>query len=198
MNRILISVFSIVSFSLLIFGMYILATSTDPAIAAAAITASTTIVVSTTTIAFGRYYEKRKELEALHRANKIPFYGKFLEGLFGIFYNQQGKKINLVKFLQEWQQQIVIWGGPKVINAYIDWKNVLATNEPNVKTLESTEKLVLAIREELGHIDKNQIDGIFPEFILRKSKLYFELAKKNPNLTLSELSEQEGKLQPKV
>jgi len=105
------------------YGIYLLASSVEPAVAAAAITAAATIIVSTATISVGRYLEKQKELEALHREKKIPIYGKFLDGLFSIFYEQRGKKLNTIKFLQEWQQKIVLWGGPTVVNAYIKWKH---------------------------------------------------------------------------
>ncbi|MBG58196.1 MAG: hypothetical protein CMK46_07920 [Porticoccus sp.] len=189
------SAFTILLLILLAYGMYLLAISTDPSVAAAAITASSTIIVSTATVTIGRYLEKKKELEALHREQKIPIYDKFLDGLFSVFYDQKGKRLNIVKFLQEWQQKIVLWGGPKVVNAYVSWKDELTEHEPNVQSMESTERLILAIREELGHENENLVEGLFPRFILREYKLYSKLAKQNPNLTLSELSEHEKSVQ---
>ena len=150
------------------YGMYLLAISVEPAVAAAAITAASTVIVSAATISVGRYLEKQKELEALHREKKIPIYGKFLDDLFNIFYTRKGRKLNRVKFLQDWQQKIVLWGGQAVVNAYIDWTIELRAHEPNVKTIDSTEALILAIREELGHKDKNLAKGIFPHLFYEK------------------------------
>lgn len=189
------SVFTILVMLLLAYGMYLIAISTDPSVAAAVITASSTIIVSTVTVTIGRYLEKKKELEAFHREQKIPIYGKFLDGLFSVFYNRKGKGLNITKFLQEWQQKIVLWGGPQVVNAYVSWKNELSDHEPNVQTMESTERLILAIREELGHENANLVKELFPRFILREYKLYSKLSKENPNLTLSELSEHEKNAQ---
>lgn len=174
------------------YGVMLLSETVQPPITAAAITAVATVLVSTATIALGRYLEKKKELEALHREKKVPIYGKFLEGLFSIFYERKGKQLNIVKFLQEWQQKIVLWGGPTVVNAYIDWKTELTAHEPNVKTMETTDKLIHAIRQELGHKDRKLKKGIFPRFILREADLYFQLAKQNPNLTLAELAARES------
>ena len=163
----------------------------SPEVAAASITAASAIVVSAATVAFGRYWEKRKELEALHREKKIPIYGKFLDDLLSIFYEQKSKKVDQVRFLQEWQKQILVWGGSSVVNAYIKWKTELTTHEPNARTIESTEKLVRAIREELGHNDEKLTKGIFAHVILREADLYLTLSKKNQNLTLAELAENE-------
>lgn len=197
MKKWTVSVFLLFILVLLVYGMYLLAVSTDPSISAAAITASSTIIVSTMTVTIGRYFEKKKELEALHREQKIPIYGKFLDGLFAVFYNQKkGKNLDIVKFLQEWQQKIVLWGGPKVVNSYVAWKDELSEHEPNVETMKSTEKLILAIREELGHENDNLVKELFPRFILREYKTYSELAKKNPNLTLAELSGHENANKP--
>ena len=193
MKKLTILAFLLFILILLVYGMHLLAESTDPSIAAAAITASSTIIVSTLTVTIGRYFEKKKELEALHREQKIPIYGKFLDGLFSVFYNQKkGKNLDIVKFLQEWQQKIVLWGGPKVVNSYLAWKDELSEHEPNVETMKSTEELILAIREELGHENHDLVKELFPRFILREYKTYSKLTKKNPNLTLAELSEHEN------
>jgi hypothetical protein len=42
------------------------------------------IVVSTLTVVLGRYYERTRELSALHRDKKIVVYDEFLEGFFNI------------------------------------------------------------------------------------------------------------------
>lgn len=191
MKTIIFSVLGAIVLTALGYGMYLLAVSDNPAVAAAAITAASAIIVSTATISVGRYLEKQQELDALHREKKIPIYGKFLDGLFGVFYARKGKKMDIVKFLQEWQQKIVLWGGPAVVNAYIEWMVELRSHEPNVKTIDSTEALILAIRKELGHNDKKLMSGIFPRFILREAELYLELSKKNPELTLSYLEQYE-------
>ena len=196
MRYILPITISVLAVLLLGYGAYLLTIHVQPAVAGAAITAATTIIISTITLTAGRYFEKRKELEALHREKKIPIYDEFLEGLFAAFYGAKGKqKLNLVEFLRKWQVKIVLWGGADVVNSYIGWTTSLRRQTAAKAAIDATEALVLAIRRELGHDDTKLQRDIFARFVLREYEMYAEAARKNPNVTLAELAELEKEVE---
>jgi len=170
---------------LFIWGIY-LSTDLDPAITATIITAASTLLASIIALATGRYLEKKKELESLHRDQKIPIYEKFLTGLLMCFSNNKDLDFDLNKFINDWHQKIIVWGGPDVVNEYINWKIQLTTQRANVKTIDSTEKLILAIRKELGHDDHDLKKNIFIYFILKDPQIYFEYLAINPDISFND------------
>jgi hypothetical protein len=174
-----------------------LAESSSAEVAGAAITAASTIVITAMTLAVGRYIEKKKELESLHREKKIPIYGEFLTGVFNTFYGVKGQKpADTVAFLRKWQICIVIWGGADVVNAYLKWKDALTATEPSAETMRITNALVLAIRKELGHYDSQLQSDLFPKFILRNYALYAKAMKNDPKVTLATITAMEGQVDP--
>jgi len=54
---------------------------------AALIAAAATTIVATLTIMIGRYFERKKELDALYRDKKTEIYDEFLKEFFSIFFN---------------------------------------------------------------------------------------------------------------
>jgi hypothetical protein len=60
--------------------------SLDSEVAAAVITASATVVVSVILVVLGRYFEKKRELEAQAREKKIPLYEEFIDFWFRVLY----------------------------------------------------------------------------------------------------------------
>lgn len=188
-----LAVFSAVALAIVLaYGAYLLTSQVDPAIVGGVLTASSAVVISALTLAFGRYFEKKRELEALHREKKIPIYAEFLEGLFNTFYGaKSNKRVDGVALLQKWQMRIALWGGPEVVNAYVHWAKVLRKGIPNVDTVNATNALVLAIRRELGHNDRRIVKNLFARFILREYDLYERLSKENPALTLEEMARHE-------
>jgi hypothetical protein len=178
------------------YGTHLLAASMKPELAGAVITAASTVVISIMTLALGRYFEKKRELEALHREKKIPIYGEFLEGVFNVFYGGKlAKKVDATALLQKWQTRIVLWGGADVVNAYLRWKHILTTSEPTAESLRITDELILAIRKELGHDDAGLAKDLFPRFILREYQVLADAAKDNPKVPLSVLAEIEARSQ---
>jgi hypothetical protein len=193
----LIALGAVVCGGLLVYGTYLVSSAADPVVAGAVIAAISTIIISSLTLALGRYFEKKRDLEALHREKKIPIYTEFLEGVFNVFYGgKQGEQIDIVSMLQKWQIRIVVWGGADVVNAYLRWKDLLSTTQPTAKSLRATNDLILAIRKELGHNDLALTEDLFARFILREYELYAGAAKANPNISLAELGEMESKLAP--
>jgi len=176
--------------------------SLDPKLAAGLVTASSTVVVATLTLVVGRYFERVKEAESHLREKKIEMYDEFLQELFKLFNSVKDEKEgtpeevesdDLVEFLQEWQRKLIVWGGAPVLKSFMDWNNFMQGNEPCAKTIYLMDEFFRAMRKDIGLSNKQLEKGFFAHVILRNSELFLEMAKKNPNVTLAELSEFEKK-----
>jgi membrane protein YqaA with SNARE-associated domain len=62
----------------------------NPNLSVAIVAASATILGSTLTIVIGRYYEAKRDREAVHRDKKIELYNEFLTRLFEVFLEKKG------------------------------------------------------------------------------------------------------------
>src|SRR6185369_7414827 len=97
---------------------------------AALVAAAATVLVATITVMVGRYYERRKELDALYREKKTEIYDQFLQEFFSIFWSAgkvEGEpEKDLVPFLREFTRTLLLWSGPEVIEAFGAWKDYLA------------------------------------------------------------------------
>jgi hypothetical protein len=85
----------------------------DKQVAIGLLTAATTILVATITVVLGRYLERKKEIEAHFRTQKIEIYDDFLKEFFKLF-NDAGtgrEPDDMVPFLKEWQRKMIVWGG---------------------------------------------------------------------------------------
>ena len=182
----------------LVYGVKLLVEAGQPGLAGSVLTAATTVIISTMTLVAGRYLERKRELEALHRDKKIPISGKFLGGIYETFQstgkNKKGDEKRILNLFLEWQREITLWGGSDVVGVYNEGKSARKNNEPNAKTVFMTEDLILAIRKELGHDNIGIKKGAFVHMILREPELFLETAKQNPNITLTELALLESKL----
>lgn len=163
-------------------------------VAVALVTAFTTVVVSTATVMLGRFFERKKESDALYRDKKIGIYDDFLKKLFEIFLEekkQPTKSENLVPFLREMQRKMILWAGPKVVRSYVDWITALQTRTNASSVFLNMEQFFLAIRRDLGHTNKGLKEGDFIRFLLRDTDLFLAAIKENPSITLDELIELE-------
>lgn len=166
-------------------------------IAAPLITGSATIIVATITVMIGRYFERKKEADALYRDKKTEIYDDFLRKFFELFFSG-GKTVDddkistdLVPFLREFTRKLVLWSGPEVIEAFVQWKDHLAKGQPDAQSLILTEKFLVAIRNDLRHPTKGLKPGFFAKLFLKNGNLFLEMSKSNPNVTLQQLAEAE-------
>ena len=63
-------------------------------LAAALVAGVVTILVATATVMIGRYYERKKELDALYRDKKTEIYDEFLKELFDLFFSAGEKPVD--------------------------------------------------------------------------------------------------------
>jgi hypothetical protein len=163
--------------------------------AVAILTGSATVLTATITVVIGRLFERKKELDAVHRNKKIPIYDDFIEGILLHFAYESPNPPkdqpapDTLALLRKWKRQILLWGGPDVVNSYLRWERVLDTSPQTIQTLASMEQLFLALRRELGHNDKKLERHALIGLILSKPE-FFKLAySRDPNMTMQQLLE---------
>ena len=183
------------------FSKYIAAVPKE--LGAALIAGIAAVAVSTLTVMVGRYFERKKELDALYRDKKMEIYDEFLKKFFDLFFsnsesNLTPKPDDLVPFLREFVRKLILWSGPEPIAAFLAWKDHLAKGVPDAQTIFLTEKLLLTLRADLRHSNKGIPKGFFASIVLKEGTLFLEMAKKNPNVTLDQLAEIESLINAKL
>ena len=159
-------------------------------LAVAVVAAATTLTASTATVMLGRFYERKKEIEAHFRAEKIKIYDEFLGELFKVFHSTGNSSDGMVKFLREWQRKLVLWGGSNVLSAYFKWMNRLKST-PDAQTVFLMDEFFRALRADIGQNSNGLAKGAFANLILRHGDFFLFQAKRNPSITLAELSKLE-------
>lgn len=200
MKNVLTTIFGFALLAALIYFVYFIVTSIfswfsglSKELTIPLITASSTIIVATLTIVLGKYFERIKEIESHHRSKKVEIYDRFLKSIFNTFY-QNDPEFDLVKFLQEWQREIMLWANPKVIKAFLKWKLFLGKGEINAQSFFLLEELFKEMRKDIGLSNKNFDKGTFCHLVLKNSELFLAATAKNPNLTLTEFGKMEDAL----
>lgn len=161
------------------------------------------VTVSTITVMVGRYFERKKELDALYRDKKMEIYDEFLKKFFDLFFSNSEESPtpepeDLVPFLREFMRKLILWSGPETIVAFSAWKEHLAKGTPDAQTIFLTESFLLTLRSDLRHSNRNIPKGFFASLILKEGALFLAMAKKNPNITLSELAELENMMKSEL
>lgn len=169
-------------------------------IGAALIAAATTVLVATLTVTLGKYFERQKELDALHRDKKLEIYDQFLTQFFSVWFTEgkaaEGEQTpDMVAFFRNFTGKLVLWGGPEVVQVFAEWKEHLAAGRPDAQSVFLTEKFLNAIRSDLRHSSKGLARGWFARLFLRESRLFLAMAAKNPHMSLETLSAAEKYLQ---
>ena len=158
-----------------------------PELAIAVVAAVATLLGSTFTVMLGRHFERKKDIEAHFRAEKIKIYDEFLAELFKLFHSGGEGTDGMVAFLREWQRKLVLWGGSNVLVAYFRWMNRLKS-APDAQTMFLMDEFFRALRADVGQNSSGLAKGAFANLVLRRGDFFLEQAKKNPNITLAELS----------
>ena len=160
----------------------------DEKLAIAMVTAATTIIASTLTVVIGRYYERKKDIEAHFRDKKLEIYDDFLKEFFKIMECPEDQD-KMVSFLREWQRKMILWGGQEVLKKYVEWMDKLKSGEADAQAMWLTEDFFRAIRKDLGHSSLHLPKGTFIYLILRDADFFIKMSKENPNITLAELAD---------
>lgn len=131
----------------------------NPTVAAAAVTAMATVLVTVATLVIGRYVERRKAVEAEIRGSKIPVYTRLVSGLMRTVMNpESSSEDDVAQFLREITPDLITWASDDVLLAWSKFKReaqVLVSED----TVFSFEQLLSAIRRDFGHSGRQVKEG---------------------------------------
>ena len=169
-------------------------------LAATFVAAGATVLAATFTVMAGRYFERKKELDALYRDKKIEIYDEFLKEFFTLYFGAGDDSLaapqkDLVPFLREFTRKLILWSGPNVIEAFVAWKDHLAKGVPDAQSIFLTEAFLLAIRDDLRHSNRTLRRGFFARLFLKEGTLFLAMARKDPTVTLDALAAMEKLIQ---
>lgn len=160
----------------IVYGLYLLVaklwsifSSINPTLGAGIIAASGTFIVTLVSVLVSKHLERKAHVLAHLREKKVPTYEKIINFIFSITFAEKiGKKQpsekEMIKFMAEITQELVVWGSDDMIDAFYKFRMRSIDNangvqqEPN-EILYTVEKLLLAIRKDLGHSNKNMPKG---------------------------------------
>ena len=160
----------------LIFATYLLIakvwdifSAVDPKLGAGLATGLATIIVSLISVLASKHLDRKAEILAHLREKKIPTYEKIIKFIFSLTFAEKiGKRPpsekEMIKFMAEITQELVIWGSDGMLNAFskfkmMDLENTDNNSENPYAVLFIVENLLLAIRKDLGHKNKNVSQG---------------------------------------
>ncbi len=141
----------------------------DPKLGAGLVIASATIIVSLISVLVSKHLDRKAEILAHLREKKIPTYEKIIKFIFSLTFAEKiGKKQpsekEMIKFMAEITQELVIWGSDEMLNAFFKFRMMSLENTDNNSgnpyvVLFMVEDLLLAIRKDLGHKNENVSRG---------------------------------------
>ncbi|HCG6851660.1 TPA: hypothetical protein NJ269_002503 [Vibrio parahaemolyticus] len=102
-------------------------------------------------------YIREREIEEAHRQKKVEIYNDFLTlvsaFMQGTNHNNKKKLPNQQKIFDEFekfQNGILLWGGPQVIQAFLDYRKSSAGSQDSLTIFRHVDALYKALREDIG------------------------------------------------
>ena len=158
------------------------------------------LVITTISGLWIKKVEKRHEVEAQFREQKVEMFNDFLALFDKLAKNpEKGDPEDLVGLLKKWQINLTFWGGPKVLMSFLALQKDFGENKTisdyKRVVLERWGSLVLAMRNDLG-LSNRGLDKVSfaAHLMLRHGDVFLACLKENPEMTNDEFTELENKL----
>jgi hypothetical protein len=126
----------------------------DPAVFGSVIAAAGAVMLAV----FQRRWEKKQELERLHRDEMAPIYEDFIDRLKDLEKIKDEAEIE--ELFKNLTTKLLVHGSSSVIKAWIAWRQSGPQKNPeDLSMIVSYESLLRAIRVDLGHDDASLKTG---------------------------------------
>lgn len=141
--------------------------SLDSDIAVAIVAASAAGFVSVLSLVLSKAYESNALVRKEHREKKVPTYVALIEFVFRVVMGEKlGNKpsdAEILEFIYKFNQDIMIWGSDEVLGVWVKWRrtamNAAEMKQNPMHLIYLYEDLILAIRRDLGHKNRNLVRG---------------------------------------
>lgn len=137
----------------------------NPTVGAGMLAASATVIVSVISVLIAKRLEYRATLAKEHREKKIPFYEDFVSFTFRITFSERLglepiTEKEMVREATKFTQNLIVWGADDVVDAWFRFRNKSINSDGSgVAVMFEVEKLLLAIRKDLGHENRGLVPG---------------------------------------
>lgn len=137
----------------------------NPSVSAAVVGAASTLLVGVSGALYTQAQIQKRGIEEAHRSKKVEIYKDFLEVIGNVVASHNSNVLpetlteqELIKFMIKFKTNVILWGDPKVINAYLEFEK---TSKSGGSIIFSIDNLYKAIREDIGlsnrGLDKYQL-----------------------------------------
>lgn len=149
----LLAVFSLIILGSL--GVWKVGVTLSPQITAAIIAGVATVLVSVFSILWSKRSERLREIEQEQRKQKLPIYEEFVAFVLKLILaeklgNKPVPEKEMIKFMSTFAQKLIVWGADEVLSEYVAFRHMAATGS-GLQIAFAVEKLLLAIRKDIGH-----------------------------------------------
>lgn len=172
-TELILGVVGFLSIAVAIFGIYKIIQSLlnifaqlNPTVVAGIIAATATIMVSVFSVLVAKHLEQKAVLLKEHRERKTPIYEEMVKLIFRFAF---AEKIGLPPLTEKeltakmaWiTENLVVWGSDDLLIAWNRFRTYSINHSENSKfdVLFEVEKLLLAIRKDLGHSNRGIVKG---------------------------------------
>ena len=138
--------------------------SIDSDVAMAIIATAIAGLASVFTVVYAQWRTKVREITEAHRPQKVNVYGGYMELMFEVLQQtkKEGQKKGKLatpkaitgKHLDKmygFRRDIILWGSPGVIRAYLDWESKSTHEQDAQVRLLAWDKLLREMRKDLGN-----------------------------------------------
>lgn len=137
-----------------IWGIWYIAIRLPATVAAPTIIGAGAVIVSVSSIPLTNYFIKVREIERESRRRKAQIYEEFIVFMFKIMGPTKPSEEEMQKKFADFAPKIILWGGSDLLQAWIKVRRIHVPSTEGTDMLLVWEKLLLAIRKELGHSNK--------------------------------------------
>lgn len=126
----------------------------NPSVAAGTIGAMATLLIGFWSNLYVQRQIKLREIDEAHRVRKIEIYQRFMKTMLSQMTAnnpnidiEQISEQELANYLAQFQNDLVLWGSPRVIKSFLSFK---AISSSGGNALKGVDEVYLAIREDIG------------------------------------------------
>lgn len=136
-------------------------------LAAAVVAASATVLISVVSLIYSKRWEQARTIQEAQREHKRGVYEEFMRFWFRtIAADSLGEEppdeAEIMRFMATFNQKLILWGSDELLSEYVLFRSAGAVAEEDggsPKMVFAFERLLYAIRRDLGHANKGLATG---------------------------------------